>query len=155
MANEGKVGLPFDPMDLPTRKGTSYPPEMATEIRDREKRQLGQAAGLTRFGVNLTRLPPGEISSQRHWHSAQDEFVLLLSGELILQTDEGETAMRAGQCVGFPAGRPNGHRFVNRSGADALYLEIGDRSPQDSVTYPDVDLAGYSENGAKYLYTKK
>jgi uncharacterized cupin superfamily protein len=149
------VGHPFDPWSLPGRKGTSYPAEFAREIRDREKRTLGNAAGLTRFGVNLTRLPPGEISSQRHWHSAQDEFVYLLSGELVLQTDEGETIMQAGQCIGFPAGRGNGHRFVNRSTADAVYLEVGDRTPDDHVTYPDVDLAGHSADGRRYAFGKK
>jgi uncharacterized cupin superfamily protein len=149
------VGRPFDPLSLPGRKGTAYPPELAREIRDREKRALGNAAGLSRFGVNLTRLPPGEISSQRHWHSAQDEFVYLLEGELVLQSDEGETLMRAGECVGFPAGRANGHRFVNRSDKPAVYLEVGDRTPDDHVTYPDVDLSAHSADGRRYSFGKK
>jgi uncharacterized cupin superfamily protein len=156
MSDEPKsLGQPFDPWNLTGRKGTAYPAELATEIREREKRALGNVAGLSRFGVNLTRLPPGEISSQRHWHSAQDEFVYLLEGELVLQTDEGESVMRAGQCVGFPAGRANGHRFVNRSGQPAVYLEVGDRTPDDHVTYPDVDLAGYSADGRRYSFSKK
>ena len=149
------VGRPFDPWSLPGRKGTGYPAEFAVQIRDREKRALGDAAGLMRFGVNLTRLPPGEISAQRHWHSQQDEFVCLLSGELVLETDQGEAVMRAGQCIGFPAGRANGHRFVNRSGADAVYLEVGDRAPDDAVTYPDIDLAAHSADGRRYAFRKK
>lgn len=156
MSDEPKpVGQPFDPWSLTGRKGTAYPAQFATEIREREKRALGNVAGLSRFGVNLTRLPPGEISAQRHWHSQQDEFVYLLSGELVLETDEGTTLMRAGQCIGFPAGRANGHRFVNRSSQDAVYLEVGDRTPDDAVTYPDIDLAAHSADGRRYSFRKK
>jgi len=149
------AGRPLDPMTLPARKGTGYPAHYATAIRDREKRIVGDAVGLTHFGVNLTRLPPGEISSQRHWHSGQDEFVYLLEGELVLVTDEGESLLRAGECAGFPAGRANGHRMVNRSDRMAVYLEVGNRPPGDVVTYPDIDFRAESEDGRKYRFTRR
>lgn len=102
---------------------------------------MGDAAGLTQFGVNLTRLPPGEVSSQRHWHSHEDELVYVLEGELTLITDAGEERIGTGECAGFKAGVPDGHHFVNRGMADAVYLEIGTRSDQNVPSYSDIDLA--------------
>ena len=123
------------------RSGTGYPQPFDAPCRERSRRQLGDAAGLTDFGVNLLRLPPGTWSSQRHWHSAEDEFIYMLEGELVLVTDSGEEIIRAGDCVGFKAGNPDGHHLQNRSARDALYLEIGSRRPdEDDVTYPDIDL---------------
>ena len=149
------AGRPFDPLSLPARKGTAYPSQYADRIKEREKRVLGDPAGLTHFGVNLTRLPPGEISSQRHWHSGQDEFVYLLEGELTLITDEGETTIRAGECAGFPAGRANGHHMENRSDRVAVYLEVGDRPSSDRGHYPDIDLLASSNDGRRYRFTRK
>ena len=107
----------------------------------RVRRRLGDAADLTQFGVNLTRLAAGAWSSQRHWHSAEDEFIYVLEGELVLVTDGGEEILRAGDCAGFQAGIPDGHHLQNRSGKDALYLEIGSRRTEhDEVAYPDIDL---------------
>ena len=94
---------------------------------DRVKRRLGDACGLTRFGVNLVTLPPGGQSALRHWHTLEDEFVYVLEGEVVLVTDDGEQVLRAGDCAGYPAGKPDGHHFVNRSGAPARYLEVGNR----------------------------
>lgn len=123
------------------RKGSTYPPPFDRMAKDRIKQGLGDAGGLTDFGVNLTHLPPGAWSSQRHWHSAEDEFVFVVSGEVALITDAGEEILRAGDCAGFPKNTPNGHHLINKSSAMAVYLEIGTRKPMDDVcTYPDIDL---------------
>jgi uncharacterized cupin superfamily protein len=121
--------------------GSRYPAPYHEPCKNRFRRVLGDAAGLTHFGANLTRLPAGTWSSQRHWHSAEDEFIYMLEGELVLVTDSGEEIIKAGDCVGFKAGNPDGHHLQNRSARDALYLEIGSRRPdEDDVTYPDIDL---------------
>lgn len=131
----------LDPSTLKPRVGSGYPPPWNELARTREKRALGDPFGLTQYGVNLVRLPPGAWSSQRHWHSHEDEFVYVLEGELVLVTDAGETPVRAGECAGFPAGAANGHCFINRTERDAVYLEVGTRRPgEDEVVYPDIDL---------------
>ena len=130
----------LDPASLPVRTGSAYPAPFAAAVAGREKRALGTAAGLTHYGVNLVRLPPGAASSQRHGHSDEDEFVYVLSGEVVLITDGGEQTLAAGMAAGFPAGAGDAHHLVNRSQQDALYLEIGDRSGEDKVDYPDIDL---------------
>lgn len=108
---------------------------------DRGKRRLGDACGLTRFGVNLVTLGAGGQSALRHWHTLEDEFVYILSGELTLITDAGEQTLPAGMCVGYPAGSRDAHHLVNRSGATATYLEVGNREEADECFYPDDDLA--------------
>lgn len=121
--------------------GSVYPSPYDVPCAARVRRRLGDAAGLTQFGVNLTRLPAGAWSSQRHWHSAEDEFIYVLEGELLLVTDGGEEILRAGECAGFQGGTPDGHQLQNRSGKEAVYLEIGSRRIEhDEVTYPDIDL---------------
>jgi uncharacterized cupin superfamily protein len=125
----------------PTRSGTGYPELFAGPCRDRTRWRLGDAAGLTQFGVNLLRLPPGQWSSQRHWHSAEDEFVYVLEGEGVLVTDAGEQILRPGDCAGFPAGAPNGHHVQNRSDRELVLLEVGSRRPDvDACDYPDIDM---------------
>jgi len=125
----------------PCRKGSDYPPPFDGRLRERVRRALGDAAGLTQFGVNLQRLAPGAWSSQRHWHTAEDEFVWVLEGEVVLVTDSGEEVLIAGDCAGFKAGAADGHHIQNRSNRDALLLEIGSRRPdEDTVEYPDIDL---------------
>ncbi|HEX7947962.1 MAG TPA: cupin domain-containing protein, partial [Phenylobacterium sp.] len=109
----------------PTRFGSAYPPPFDAPCANRRRWKLGDAAGLTQFGVNLMRLAPGVWSSQRHWHTAEDEFVWVVSGEVVLVTDEGEEVLRAGDCAGFKAGVANGHQIQNRSDAEAVLLEIG------------------------------
>ncbi len=131
----------LDPGAVAERLGSSYPEPFASQVGARRKRAIGDALGLRNFGVNLVRLPPGAVSSMRHWHARQDEFVYLIAGELVLATDAGEQTLGAGMAAGFPAGSGDGHHFINRSERDALYLEIGDRLPGDEVTYPDDDLA--------------
>ena len=131
----------IDPKDLPAQIGTFYPPPYHEPCQARERRKLGDAAGLTQFGVNLLRLPPGSWSSQRHWHSHEDEFVYVLSGEVTLVTDAGTELLRAGDAAGFPAGDPDGHTLQNRSDGDVLVLEVGSRNrTQDATTYPGIDL---------------
>lgn len=121
--------------------GSGYPAPYDEPCRERKRIRLGDVAGLTQFGVNLLRLPPGVWSSQRHWHSAEDEFVYILEGEVVLVSDAGEEVLRAGDCAGFKAGERDGHQLQNRTGADAVLLEIGSRNvDHDSVDYPDIDL---------------
>jgi len=121
--------------------GTLYPPPYDEPCRARERRRLGDAAGLTQFGVNLLRLAPGTWSSQRHWHSHEDEFVYVLSGEVTLVTDGGTEVLHSGDAAGFKAGEANGHCLQNRSSAEALVLEVGTRAPAvDTTTYPGLDL---------------
>ena len=130
----------LDLSSIPVLSGTDYPDPFAEAVSGRSRQALGDAGGITQFGVNLTELQPGAASSQRHWHTHEDEFVMVVSGELTLVTDEGETLMRAGDCAAFPAGRPNGHQLVNRGWGTALFLAVGSRIKEDKATYPDIDL---------------
>src|SRR3954468_22624883 len=126
---------------IASRIGTGYPSPYDEPCRRRERKALGDAAGLTQFGVNLLRLPPGQWSSQRHWHSAEDEFVWVVEGEVVLVEDGGETVLRAGDCAGFKAGVANGHHLENRLDREAVLLEMGSRRPgQDTCTYADIDM---------------
>jgi uncharacterized cupin superfamily protein len=128
------------------RVGSDYPAPHDEPCRTRERLRLGVAAGLTQFGVNLLRVPPGTWSSQRHWHSAEDEFVFVVSGEVVLVTGQGEEILRAGDCAGFAANDGNGHHLQNRSQHDAVLLEVGSRRDGDTVVYPDIDLALNAQN---------
>jgi uncharacterized cupin superfamily protein len=131
----------IDVEKAPIRRGTGYPPPFDARCRDRVRAKLGDAAGLTQFGVNLLRLPPGQWSSQRHWHTAEDEFVYVLEGEGVLVTDAGEEVLKPGDCAGFPAGAPNGHHIQNRSDRELVLLEVGSRRPaEDACDYPDIDM---------------
>ena len=131
----------LDPVTVEEQTGSAYPPPLDAPCRDRAKRALGDALGLTHFGVNLRRLGPGAWSAQRHWHTQEDEFVYVLEGTVVLVTDAGEQELRAGDCAGYPAGTGDGHHMINRSGAPARYLEIGNRDEADEGHYPDDDLA--------------
>lgn len=125
----------------PVVTGSRYPAPYDEPCRGRIRQRLGDAAGLTQFGVNLTRLPPGCWSSQRHWHAAEDELVYVVEGEVVLVTDAGEETLRAGESAGFKAGVADGHHLQNRSKRDALVLEVGTRRPQEEeVIYSDIDL---------------
>lgn len=130
----------IDPAALPATVGTLYPPPFDRPCRARARTKLGDAAGLTQFGVNLLRLPPGAWSSQRHWHTHEDEFVYVLSGAVVLVTDEGEEILRAGEAAGFKANDPNGHSLQNRSASEALVLEIGSRAADSIGHYSDIDM---------------
>lgn len=138
----------------PRVKASSYPEPFASQMAGRIKRPLGDWFGLKNFGVNLTQLEPGAVSALRHSHSLQDEFVYVLRGELVLHTDEGRQLLSEGMCVGFPAGSGNGHRLINASAAEAVYLEIGDRSAGDQAHYPDDDLVAQLIEG-RWIYRHK
>ena len=140
----------LDLSSIPVQTGTGYPDPFAEAVNGRSKQALGDAGGLTQFGVNLVELKPGAASSQRHWHSHEDEFVMVVSGELTLVTDEGETLMRAGDCAAFPAGRPNGHHLINRGWGNALFLCVGSRFQEDRALYPDIDLVHESKTGSYF-----
>src|ERR1700730_2538512 len=141
MTEKSEPKLPaFDPSGVSESNFTSYPEPHRAANQMRCNRRLGDHAGLRNFGVNLTRIIPGGQSSSRHAHSRQDEFVFVLEGEVVLETNAGEQLLKPGMCAGFPAGTGDAHRFVNRSASDVKLLVIGDRSSGDEITYPDVDM---------------
>ena len=132
---------------VPVRKGSGYPAPFDAPCAERTRRRLGDAGGLTDFGVNLMTLPPGGWSSQRHWHSHEDELVYVLEGELVLVEDGGETLLKAGDCATFAKNSGNGHHMINRSSATAVYLEVGSRNPDDVITCSDIDMMSPSSDG--------
>ena len=141
----------IDPRRIPELTGTNYPDEFKHVCAGRIKQRLGDAVGLTQFGVNLTRLKPGAASALRHWHVHEDEFIYVIDGELVLIEDQGETILKSGDMAGFKAGIQDAHCVVNRTQQDAVYLEIGTRAPVEHAEYPDVDLmVDKDENGFRY-----
>jgi uncharacterized cupin superfamily protein len=152
-----KPGAPgaLEAADAPPRaRPTNYPEPFASLVAGRVKRPLGDLFGLTHFGVNHTRLEPGARSALHHRHSLQDEFVYVLEGEPTLITDAGETTLRPGMCVGFPAGG-SAHHVENRTGRDVLLLEVGNRPPGDEVFYPADDIAAVLGDDGKWRFTHK
>jgi uncharacterized cupin superfamily protein len=137
----------IDIATVPERKGSGYPAPFDAPCADRVRQRLGDAGGLSDFGVNLMHLPPGNWSSQRHWHSHEDEFVYVVSGELTLIEDGGETILRAGDCAAFSKASGNGHHMINRSSATAVYLEVGSRWPADLTTCSDIDMMSSNADG--------
>ena len=125
---------------VPAQQIASYPKEYAQVISGREKQRIGDAVGLTQFGVNITRIKAGSASALRHWHEREDEFVYMLEGELVLCENDGETVLKAGDAAGFKAGSGVAHCLVNRTERDAIYLEVGTRAESERVHYPDVDF---------------
>lgn len=144
----------IDVARLPELVGTLYPTPYDQPVRARAKKKLGDAAGLTQFGVNLMRLSPGTWSAQRHWHSREDEFIYVIEGEVMLITDAGEELLTAGDAAGFRAGDEDGHHLVNKSDKDALILEVGTRTNDDICHYPEADLVAISK-GESFSYTRK
>ena len=143
----------IDIAKLPTDSRTNYPAPFDRVVVGRERKRLGNAAGLEQFGVNLTTLKPGAASALRHWHEQEDELVYVLDGEVVLIEDEGETVLKAGDAAGFKADSANGHHLVNRSRRDVVYLEIGTRSKYERVDYPDVDLMVIRDDrGMRYTH---
>jgi len=142
----------IDIANLKTDSNTGYPEPFRQIVLGRVRKRLGNAVGLDQFGVNLTTLKPGAASAQRHWHAAEDEFVYMLAGEVVLCEDGSELVLRAGDAAGFKAGIANGHCLINRTDGDAVYLEIGSRSTTERVEYPDIDMRlERDEKGARYL----
>jgi len=132
---------------------TGYPEPYRQAVAGRQRKRLGNAVGLSQFGVNLTTLKPGAWSSQRHWHECEDELVYVLEGEVVLCEDDGETVLRPGDAAGWKANSPNGHCLINRSNRDAVFLEIGTRAPRERATYSDIDmLAERDTSGQRYLH---
>ena len=130
----------IDRATVPEQVGSRYPAPHDAPCRERRVRRLGEAGGLTRLGVSETVLPPGTWSSQRHWHAEEDEFLVVLEGEVVLVTDEGEALLHAGDCAAFKAGDRVGHCVQNRSAAPARILSCSNRSPDDRGEYPGLDL---------------
>ena len=152
---DSKSTVRLDLAAVPVQRGSRYPAPYDAACRDREFQRLGAAAGLTRLGVSRVRLPPGAWSSQRHWHTEEDEFLVMLEGELVLVTDAGEELVRAGDHVGFKCGTRDGHCLQNRSQRDAVFLAISNCSEGDSGEYPDIDLkfsAGRYSGKGGYLH---
>ncbi len=143
----------IDLATVPVKTGSIYPEPYASQMAGRSSLRLGQAGGLTQFGANIVILQPGARSSLRHWHRNEDEFVMVTEGECVLVQDAGETVMRVGDCAAFPAGDPDGHCFVNRSGAEARFLVVGTKAPSEVATYSDEDLVVHIEGStARFTY---
>jgi uncharacterized cupin superfamily protein len=131
-----KIEIDMVPLDA----STNYPAPFHKAVEGRVRKRLGKAAGLTQFGVNLCTLKPGAASSQRHWHENEDEFVYVLSGEVVLVEDGGETVLKSGDAAGWKAGVPDGHCLINRSSRDAVFIEVGTRAAQERAHYSDIDM---------------
>lgn len=155
MSASGPKPPAFDPRTVQESNYTSYPDPLRAANQMRWNRRLGDHAGLKNFGVNLTRIVPGGQSSYRHGHSKQDEFVYVLKGEVVLETDAGSQVLQPGMCAGFPAGSGDSHRFVNRGQVDVELLVVGDRTPNDEVHYPDIDMKGRTGPDGRYSFTRK
>lgn len=144
----------INPANAPLKTGSIYPAPYAAMMAGRSSVRLGDAGGLTQFGANLVILQPGAMSSLRHWHLHEDEFVMITMGECVLVQDAGETLMRAGDCAAFPAGVADGHHFINRSTTEARFLVVGTRAPREVATYSDIDLAVEMADG-RAVFTRK
>ena len=144
----------IDQSRAPVKAGSIYPAPYGAMMAGRSSLRLGEAGGLTQFGANLVILQPGALSSLRHWHQNEDEFVMVTLGECVLVQDAGETVMRAGDCAAFPAGVADGHHFINRSGTEARFLVVGTKAPREVATYSDIDLVVTLEGG-RATFTRK
>jgi uncharacterized cupin superfamily protein len=145
----------IDIASLPVRSGSSYPAPLDREVAGRSSINLGDAGGLTQFGVRITMLEPGAWSSHRHWHENEDEFLMMIEGELVMVENEGETIMRPGDCAAYKAGVTNGHHMVNRSDKPAKFLVAGTRAMIDRAHYSDVDMLASKADGKSYRFTKR
>jgi uncharacterized cupin superfamily protein len=151
-----KPRLPaFDPADVAESNATGYPDKFKPINSRRWNRRLGDHVGLKNFGVNLTRVEPGAQTSARHAHAKQDEFIWVIEGEVVLETNEGSQTLGPGMCAGFPAGTGDAHRFLNKTTKDVVLLVVGDRTPLEEVTYPDIDLHGKAGADGRLVFTKK
>ncbi len=140
--------MKIDLADVPVKSGTIYPAPYDAEVVGRTSLRLGQAGGLTQFGVNIVILAPGAKSSMRHWHLHEDEFVMMLSGTCTMMLDKGPVLMATGDCAAFPAGVPDGHCFVNHTEDEVRFLVVGSKAPQETATYSDIDLQVHQTGGA-------
>ena len=143
----------IDIANLKLDNSTGYPEPFRKVVEGRWRKRLGNAVGLSQFGVNLTTLKPGAWSAQRHWHEAEDELIYVLEGEIVLCEDSGETVLKPGDAAGWKANTPDGHCLINRSQRDAVYLEIGTRAAKEKAHYPDIDMkVERDEKGARYMH---
>ncbi len=155
MSNATQGPGPMDALTLEAETGTSYPAPYDALVRGRQRRRLGDAFGLSQFGVNLIHLSPGAASSQRHWHTDEDEFVYILEGTATLVTDEGSQPVGPGMVVGFPAGVTNAHHLINESESDVVFLEVGTRARNDTCQYGETDLLGARVDGQPRRFTRR
>lgn len=155
MSKPASPATPCAAVDVPEITKSAYPAVFAEVVAGRSKRKLGDAFGLTNFGVNYTTLPPGKASALLHHHAKQDEFVLVLQGEAVVRVGEQEYRMQAGDCIGFAKGTGLGHQILNRSNAPLVYLEVGDRTPGDQVQYPEDDLQAIQQPDNSWLFLHK
>ena len=144
----------IDQSKITPRTGSIYPAPYAEMVAGRSSLRLGDAGGLTQFGANLVILQPGALSSLRHWHLNEDEFVMITQGECVLVQDAGEVVMRVGDCAAFPAGSTDGHHFINRTAAEARFLVVGTKAKREVATYSDVDLVVTMEGGKAHFTYK-
>jgi uncharacterized cupin superfamily protein len=144
----------IDIAKLPVDTRTGYPPPFDRVVVGRERKRLGNAAGLDQFGVNLTTLKPGAASALRHWHEQEDELIFVLEGEVVLIEDDGEIVLKPGDAAGFKASSPNGHHLINKSNRNAIYLEVGTRSKHERAHYPDIDMMAVRDDKGMH-YTHK
>lgn len=143
----------LDLTKVPRKTGSIYPEPYASMVAGRSSLRLGDAGGLTQFGVNIVILQPGAMSSLRHWHLNEDEFVMVILGECVMVQDAGETLMRVGDCAAFPAGSTDGHHFFNRSDSEARFLVVGTKAKSEVATYSDVDLMVHQAAGtSRFTY---
>ncbi len=139
---------------VPVKTGSIYPAPYDAVVAGRTSLRLGDAGGLTQFGVNLVTLAPGAMSSLRHWHLAEDEFVMITSGTCTMITNAGNTQMQTGDCAAFPANTADGHHFINHTATPATFLVVGSKAPREIATYSDVDLVVTIQAG-KAIFTHK
>lgn len=139
--------MKLDLTQAPVKSGSIYPAPYGAMMAGRTSRRLGDAGGLTQFGVNLVTLQAGAISSLRHWHLNEDEFVMITAGSCTMITDAGPQVMQVGDCAAFAAGRANGHHFQNHTDLAATFLVVGSKAPREVATYSDVDLMVTMEGG--------
>lgn len=144
----------IDISSIPAKTGSTYPVREAAKIGGRSQQALGKAAGLTQFGANLVILAPGALSSLRHWHERQDEFLVVTAGICTLVDDHGDTELHPGDCAAFPAGDANGHHIVNKSGADAAFVVVGTHTPTEIAHYSDVDMMARVDKDG-YVFTRR
>ena len=142
----------IDRSKIPFANNPSYPKEFASVIAGREKQKLGDAVGLTQFGVNVSRIKANSKSALRHWHESEDEFIYMLEGELVLHEDSGETVLKPGDAAGWKANSRIGHCLINRTQKDAVYIEVGTRASYETAVYPDIDMrAERDKTGQRYV----
>jgi uncharacterized cupin superfamily protein len=144
----------IDVNKVPLDTASGYPPPCNKAVEGRGRKRLGRAAGLTQFGVNLCTLKPGAASTHRHWHENEDELVYVLSGEVVLREDDGETVLKSGDAAAWKAGVANGHCLINRSDCDAVFIEVGTRAPNERAHYSDIDMK-VERDDKGICYTKK